>query len=60
MSGVVLSVGMGMPSAAGEARDPLVSQGSVGLRLCESQLLQLCGQGSMCFKIKFLLDPLSE
>ena len=60
MSDIVLSAGMGMPLAAGEDRDLLVSQGRVALRLCESQLLQLCGQGSMRFKIKFLLDPLFE
>lgn len=56
----VLSAWMGMPLAAGEDRDLLVGQGRVALRLYENQLLQLCGQKSICVRIKFLLDPLSE
>lgn len=40
--------------------DMLMSQGKVILMLYESELLQLCGQWSMCFKIRFLSDPLSD
>lgn len=43
-----------------ERTDTLKSQGRVALVLCVSELLQLCGQGSLCFKIRFLSDPLSD